>query len=93
MNSKMESEKSYILLTKVLGEISCKLSRLSSQEEIFDGTGWREFRRRREAEFDLFEFTSEQKVRWLVARLTPRVKEKWANIPRRDEEGKVLRII
>ena len=87
----MGSEKSHILLTKVLGESFCKLSGPSYQE-MFDRTGWREFRRRMEAKFDLFEFTSEQKVRWLVARLTRRVKEKWAKILRRDEEGKVLHI-
>ena len=86
----MEKEKGQILLTKVLGEISSKLSGPSSQEEMFDGTGWREFRRRMEAEFDLFDFTTEQKVRWLVTRMTPRVKEKWAKIPRRDEEGNLL---
>ena len=57
----MESEKSHILLTKVLGEISCKLSGPSSQEEMFDGTGWRDFKRGMEAEFDLFEFTSKKR--------------------------------
>ena len=52
------------------------------------GDGWREFRRRMEAEFNLFEFTSEQQARWRASTLTPNVKEKLAIIPRRDEKVK-----
>ena len=48
---------------------------------MFDGIGWRDFRRKMEAEIDLFEFTSKKKVRWLVARLTAKVKKSGLKSP------------
>ena len=50
-------------MSKVLSEISHKLSGPTSREEMFDGTGWKQFRTGMEAEFELHGLTQEEKVK------------------------------
>ena len=83
-------EISDVYLAKVLSELSLKLSNPASQEEMFDGRNWREFKRSMEEEVELLEFTEIQKVKWLVTRLIPKVKQVWAKVSGKTADGKAV---
>ena len=52
-----------------------------SQEEMFDGSHWENFKKGMEADFELFELTEDkEKLRWLVSRMTNPVKLFWAKM-------------
>ena len=81
-------EQKYVFLKNALKGISNLLESPRSDKEMFDGRGWDSFKKEMEANFELMEFKEEEKVRWLVARLTPRFKREWARISRKDSQRK-----
>ena len=76
-------------MQKQLNSITTNLESLvrhreSSQvlEQLFDGRNWEELKRVTETHFELFSIEEDRdRLKWLVLRLTTRLKMKWAKCP------------
>ena len=76
-------------LLKSLDTLSGRLNVPRSEQELFNGTKWEDFKVSMRAHFDLFSIEGDvEKLQWFVSRMTNPVKVVWAKFADNTQQSR-----